>query len=103
MATRQFFGFSTFSIAIDRADSMDHMFCRQPSACRDHRPPWGQASNLTNNSPAFRQYRRSASFVNGAIDSTSAQKRRVCRVYHCVGRLLGNVSRTVKLDGLPVV
>jgi hypothetical protein len=82
---------------------MDHMFCRQPSACRDHRLPRWQASNLAYNSPAFRQYRGSASFVNRAIHSTSAQKRRVCRVYHCVGRLLGNVSRTVKLNGLPVV
>ena len=71
MTTCQLFSFSIFSATIDRPYGMNHMLCRQPPARRYHRLPSRQASNLANNSPAFDQYRRSASLVNGAIDSAS--------------------------------
>ena len=75
MTTRQFFSFAVVSAAIDRADSMDHMSCGQPSAGSDHSLSRWQASNLAYDLPAFGEDRRSADPVNGAIHSTSAQKR----------------------------
>jgi len=75
MTTRQFFSFAIVSPAIDRPDSMDHMSCGQPSPCSDHSLSRWQASNLAYNLPAFGEDGRSADPVNGAIHSTSAQKR----------------------------
>jgi hypothetical protein len=74
MTTRQLFRF-TASSAIDRANSVDHMFCGQASAGSNDSLSRRQASNLAHNLPAFGQDRWSARVMNGAIYSASAQKR----------------------------
>jgi len=72
MTARQLFGFSVVSATIDRTNGMDHMLCRQASAGSDDGFPWGQASNLAHDLPAFGEHGRSAGPVNGSIHSSTA-------------------------------
>src|ERR1039457_1521340 len=98
MTARQPFSFSTFSAAIDRPHSVDHVFCGQLSAGCDDGLSRRQTSNLAHNLSAFSEDLRSAAAVNGAIHSPSTKKRRVRRINDGIGRLAGNVGRAPELN-----
>src|ERR1039458_7326231 len=64
MTARQPFSFSTFSAAIDRPHSVDHVFCGQLSAGCDDGLSRRQTSNLAHNLSAFSEDLRSAAAGN---------------------------------------
>ena len=100
MTTRQLFCLSVFSVAVDRTHRVDDVLCSQTPACSDDGLSSRKAADLTHDLPAFGEYGRSASAVNSAIYSASAQQGGVRGIHHCIGRLPGNVGRTLELDRL---
>src|SRR5258708_27580937 len=103
MAAGQRFSFIPISAAINRAYRMDHILCRQISACCDDRFPRRQAANLVYNLPAFGKYCRSAGLVNSAIDSATAEQRRVRGIDDCARCFVSDIGRTVELNGLAML
>ena len=75
MTARQLFSFAVFSVAIDRANSMDDVLSVHAAASGDDGFSRRQASNSAHNLPALGKDCRAACAVNRAIDSPAAQKR----------------------------
>src|SRR5258706_1376347 len=100
MTTRQLFCLSVFSIAVNRTFRLAGVLCRHTAACSDDGLSSRKAADLAHDLPAFGEYGRSATAVNRAIYSASAQQGGVRGIHHCIGRLPGNVGRTLELDRL---
>src|SRR6204780_3762332 len=98
MATCQLLGFSVLSAAIDRPNRMDHVFRGEASAGSDDGFSSGQVSDFAHNFPALGEDGRPPRPVNGAIDSASAQKRRIRRIHDRVGHLLSNIGGTDEFE-----
>jgi hypothetical protein len=72
MTTRQLFRLPVFSAAVNRTNGVNDVFCGQTPACSDDGLSSRKASDLVHDLPAFGEYGRSASAMNGAIHSASA-------------------------------
>src|SRR5215471_880581 len=85
--------FSSFAVAIYRANGVDDMLRPKSSSAGDHCLALGQAANLLDDNAAFLQDRRATSVVDRSIDSTASEQGRVGSIYDGVCTLLGDVVR----------
>src|SRR5580692_8993638 len=93
-------GLALFSAAVHGADRMDHVLCPKVAAGCDHGPAGGQAADLADDLAAFREDGGASSAVDGAVDATSAEQRRIGGVDDRVGGFLRDVGRPNDLDNL---
>jgi len=99
VTTGQSFRFAVLTVLIDRADRVDHVpGCQLPTGCDDGLAG-KQPSNLADDLPAFSQDSRPSRIMNGTIDATSAQKRRIGGIDDRVSGLGGDVGWAVDFEG----
>src|SRR5437660_9683001 len=81
-------------LAIDGTDRVNDIKRRQLSTCCDHGFARRQSFRKTcaANLETLFEYLRSAGPMDGAINSTTAEQRRIRRIYDCLDILLGDVA-----------
>src|SRR5579862_5560298 len=103
MATREGFRFTVLAVAIDGADSVDHMFRCKLSAGGDDGFARRQIPDFTHYLATLGEDRGASSVVNGAVDAASAEQRRICSIHDGVGGLTGEVAGAEDLNRFAVV
>ena len=100
MTARERLGLSLRSTSINRPHRVNHMLGGKVPAGRDHRLPNRKPPNFADDLPAFGEDGRTSRIMDGPIDSTASQQRRVRRIHNRVSHFFGDVGRPVNLDGL---
>src|SRR5215470_13604846 len=103
MATCQSFVFAMISVAENRSDRVDDVLRTKLAAACDHGISRRQSPDSADDRTAFLENGRSASTMNRAIHSTTAEQGRVRCIHDPIGGFLGDVTEAVNLDDLVVV
>src|SRR5262249_5164148 len=100
MATGEQLRFMVAAVPIDRPNRVNDVLRRKMPGAGDHRPSSRQAAVRRNVLPALIEDSGATVPMDSTVNPSSAQERRIRRVYDRIGRLLRYVSGTTKLNDL---